>query len=182
MYNSPELILDQELTFLSYKQGVNCEFTVDEILDSPLWVTDNTNGIIKAIPLLNADNIVSSNPDDIVLDNKCVILQDNENTIISLVTDDVGSIHFHSLQLYAFAPYTVLDVVDEVTVYCIVCDEYLNTLNNVEVNVLIDSEVVATVKTDNQGIARYKVSEPCTVSFCYNGTDLSNSVMISGGE
>ena len=185
MYNSPELIQDEELCFLSFNQTVNKEFSVSDILSSDLWIvtTLKADTLYKCIPLFNCDKIISSNSNDIILDiNKCILLNEDSDTIIECISADTGGIHYHSLQLYAFAPYSVLDVVDEVTVYAILYDEYLNTLNDVEVNVLIDNEIVGTVKTDNQGIARYKVSEPCTVSFCYNGTELSNSVTISGGE
>ena len=36
MYNSKELIFDSSLTFLSYKQPINAEFTVEEILTGDL--------------------------------------------------------------------------------------------------------------------------------------------------
>ena len=179
------MIVDEELTFLSYNQTINKEFNVAEILDSDLWnVTELKSGTLyKAIPLFNCGEIVSSNTNDIVLDtNQCIVLNNVEDTVIECISDDTGAIHYYSLQLYAFTPYSTLDVIDEVTVYCIVYDEYLNTLNNVEVNILIDNEVISTVVTDNQGIARFKVTEPCEVSFCYNGTDLSNTITISGGE
>ena len=185
MYNSPELIQDEELTFLSFNQTVNKEFSVSDILSSDLWNVTvlKADTLYKCIPLFNMDLITSTNPKDIVLDtNKCILLNEDSDTLIECISSDTGGIHYHSLQFYCFAPYTALDVVDEVTVYGILYDEYLNTLNDVEVNILIDNEIVGTVKTDNQGIARYKVSEPCTVSFCYNGTELSNSVTISGGE
>ena len=185
IYNSPELIQDEELTFLSFNQTVNKEFSVSDILSSDLWNVTvlKVDSLYKCIPLFNCDEIVSSNANDIVLDgNKCILLNEESDTIIECISDDTGAIHYYSLQLYAFTPYSTLDVIDEVTVYCIVYDEYLNTLNNVEVNILIDDEVISTVVTDNQGIARFKVTEPCEVSFCYNGTDLSNTITISGGE
>ena len=182
MYNSKLKIMDNELTFLSYNQGVNCEFRVDDILDSPLWVTDDSNGLIKAIPLLNADRIVSSNPNDIILDeNKCVILENNEDTLISLITDDVGSVHFYTVELYSFAPYTQLGLVSELTVYCLVSDEYLNTLNNVSVSVVVDDEVVSTVDTDNNGLARFKVGDACSVKFVYGEVE-SEEITITDGE
>ena len=61
IYNSKELVVDPELTFLSYNQTINAEFTVEEILDSPLWSVNSDNGLIKAIPLFNCDKITSSN-------------------------------------------------------------------------------------------------------------------------
>lgn len=173
--------MDNELTFLSYNQTINKEFTVSEIKTSDLWKTTINGGLIRAIPLFNCDTIVSSNESDIVLDdNKCVICQDVNDTLIQCISNDTGGIHYYTLELYAYTPYSKLDVIDEVTVYCIVYDEYLNTLNDVEVKVIVDDEPVSTVTTDNQGIARYKVSEACTVKFNYGETE-SNTITITGG-
>lgn len=180
MYNSKELILDKELTFLSYNQTINREFTVEEIKTSPLWKTVTGSGLVRAIPLFNCDRIESSNSDDIILEtNQCVICQDVDETLVQCISNDTGSIHYYSLELYCYAPYTKLDVIDEVTVYCIVYDEYLNTLNDVEVAVYVDDELTTTVSTDNQGIARYKVSEDCTVKFMYDESE-SNEITITG--
>jgi len=181
MYNSKELILDNELTFLSYNQTINREFTVEEIKTSPLWKVKTGDGLVTAIPLFNCDKIVSNNSDDIVLEtNQCIICQNINETIVECISNDTGGIHYYTLELYAYTPYSKLDVIDEVTVYCIVSDEYLNTLNDVEVEVIVDDEPVSTVTTDNQGIARYKVSEACTVKFNYSETE-SNTITITGG-
>ena len=182
MYNSKELILDNELTFLSYNQTINKEFTVEEIKTSPLWKTVTGGGLVRAIPLFNCDKIVSSNDDDIVLEtNQCIICQNVDETLVQCISDDTGGIHYYTLELYAFTPYSKLDLVDEVTVYCIVGDEYLNTLNDVEISVYVDDELTTTVLTDNQGIARYKVDSACTVQFKYGETE-SNTITITGGE
>ena len=181
MYNSVDMCMDKELTFLSFEQKVNAEFTVDEILDGDLWKVYANGGVYKCIPLFNCDKLVSSNTNDIVLeDNKCLILHVDDDTIVTAVSDDVGSTHYYSLQLYAFAPYTTLDI-DEVSVYCIVYDEFLNTLNNITLNVVIDGDIVGQIQTSNTGIGKYTVSEPCEVSFEYD-ENLSNTIMISGGE
>lgn len=183
IYNSKDLCMDKELTFLSYKQPINTEFTVHEILTGDLWKVYQVNeNVYKCIPLFNCDNLVSSNTKDIILeDNKCVILHEDNDTIIKAISYDTGAIHFYSLQLYAYAPYTKLDVIDEVVVYCIVYDEFLNTLNNISVNVLVDGYETAKIETNNQGIAKYTISEASEVSFEYD-ENLSNSVSIIGGE
>ena len=183
MFNSKDLIMDKDLTFLSYGQPINAVFTVDEIINGDLWEVSavNTN-VYKAIPLFNCDQIISSNADDIILEtNKCLIFHADDDTNITCVSEDTGSIHFYSLQLYAFAPYTTLDV-PELSVYCIVYDEFLNTLNNIVINVLIDGDVVTQIQTDNQGIAKYTVSEACEISFEFE-ENISNVVSINdGGE
>ena len=178
MYNSKELTVDPELTLLSYNQTINAEFTLEEILDSPLWIVNSDNGLIKAIPLFNCDNITSSNSSDKVLDsNKCVILENDMDTIVKCISDDTGSMHYHSVELYAYAPYTKLDVIDEVTVYCILHDEYLNTVSNVGVDVYINDELSGSVLSDSNGVCRFKVNQNCSVKFVYGELE-SNSVVI----
>ena len=68
IYNSKELIVDPELTFLSYNQTVNLEFRLEDLLVSPLWFSESVDGLVKCVPLFNCDEIVSSNPSDKVLD------------------------------------------------------------------------------------------------------------------
>ena len=180
MYNSADMCMDKELTFLSFEQKVNAEFTVDEILDGDLWKVYANGGVYKCIPLFNCDKLVSSNTNDIVVDdNKCLILQYDDDTIVTAVSDDVGSTHYYSLQLYAFAPYSKLDVIDEVSISVIVYDEFLNTLNNITVNVMIDGDIVGQIQTSNTGIGKYTVSEPCEVSFEFE-ENVSNLIQIGG--
>lgn len=182
MYNSKDMCVDNELTFLSYSQNVNAEFSVDDILSGDLWVVYVNGGVYKCVPLFNCDKLVSSNANDIVVDdNKCLILQYDDDTIVTAVSDDVGSTHYYSLQLYAFTPYTKLDYLNHLYVYVIVYDEFLNTLNNVTVNVYIDNVLTSQVQTNNQGIAKYDITEPCEISFEYN-ENVSNLIQISGGE
>ena len=182
MYNSKDLVVDEDLTFLSYNQTVNAEFTVEEILDSPLWSVNSDNGLIKAIPLFNCDKITSSNESDKVLDdNKCVILENDVDTIVKCISDDTGSMHYYAIELYAYAPYSSLDLIDELTVYCILHDEYLNTVGNVNVDVYLDGELSGSVVSDSNGVCRFHVDQPCTVKFVYGELE-SNSVVISGGE
>ena len=182
MFNSKDIGSDKEVILLSFEQKINKDFTALEIIEGDLWKVYDNAGVYKCIPLFNCDIIRSSNSSDIVLDNnKCLILQNKADTIVSVSSDDTGSTHYYTVELYAFTPYTALDVLDELTVYCIVYDEYLNTINNVLVNVLVDDEIVGQVQTDNQGLCRYTVNEPCEIGFCYDET-LSNTIMITGGE
>lgn len=182
MYNSKDMCVDKDLTFLSFNQTVNCEFRVDELLESDLWMINNNNGLIKAVPLFNCDNIISSNPSDKVLDNnKCIILQNLPKSLIQCTSNDTGSIHFYSVELYGYCPYSILDVVDEVPVYCILHDEYLNCVGNVDVDVYIDDELTSTVTSDSNGVCRFSVDQPCTVKFVYDSLE-SNEIIIVSGE
>lgn len=178
MYNAKDLCLDTDLTLLSYGQTINHDFTMSEVLNGGLWYVIHGDGFYKCVPLFNCDKIISSDKKDKVLDdNQCLITLGEEYTIIQCVSDDTGGIHYHTVTLHCFTPVTSLTVLDELVVCCIVFDEYLNTLNNVSVNVIVDDMVVSQVVTDNDGIARFTMKETGTVQFGY-GSILSNSVVI----
>lgn len=178
MYNSQDKCLDEELTFLSYNQKINKSFMVDELIESDLWIVEEIDGALRCIPLFNCDNIVSSNSDDIVLDdNQCLICHNNEDTVISCISDDTGGIHYYDIKLYAYTPYSKLDLIDSIVIYCVVYDNYLNTLNNVPINVFIDNELIGSVNTNNNGICKYSVNEPCNIKFNYEENE-SNTINI----
>ena len=180
MYNSENKCLDKNLTLLSFNQKINKSFTIDEIKESDLWVVEEIDDVLRCIPLFNCDNIVSSNGEDIVLDdNQCLVCNNDHSTVISCISDDTGGIHYHDISLYAYTPYSKLDLIDNIVVYCVVYDNYLNTLNNVEVTVVVDSTFAGTVITDNNGICKYSVNEPSEIIFNYADND-SNSVIING--
>ena len=180
MYNSHDLIFDNEVTFLSYNQTINHIWTCENLILSNLWdITQIDDLIYKCIPLFNCDIISSSNESDIILeDNKCLILNFDEETRITCTSDDTGSIHYHDIQLCAYTAYTKLDVIDELTVYCIVHDKYLNTLNNVLIDVLIDDEITSTITTNKEGVCRFKINKPCGIQFKYEDSE-SNLIIIS---
>ena len=180
MYNSPDKCWDNDLTFLSYNQCLNHTFTADELLESPLWKNKQVNeNVYKCIPLFNCDEITTNNDSNKVLDtNKCLILVYDEDTRIKCVSNDMGSIHYYNINLYAYTPYTKLNQTDFIWVYCIVYDKFLNTLNDVLVDVMVNNELYSQVKTDNAGECKIKVNTPSTIQFQYNGV-LSNNINIT---
>lgn len=179
MYNSSDKIMDSDLTNLSYKQGVNRSFTMSEVLTGGLWHVITGNGFYKCIPLFNCDSISSSDSRDSVLDdNQCLITIGDEDTVIKCVSDDTGGIHYHNITLYAYIPYSKLDLTDEVNVYCIVYDEYLNTLNNVLINVVLDGTVTSQITTSSEGICKFTVKNTCTIQFTYDEIT-SNTISIT---
>lgn len=182
MYNSKDMCVDKELTFLSFEQKINKEFTVQDIVEGDLWKVYDNGGVYKCIPLFNCDLISSSNDLDIVVeDNKCLILTVDDDTVVTVSSEDTSEIHYYTVELYAFTPYTKLDLVDELSVYCIIYDEFLNTLNNITVNVVVDGDNVGQIQTNSQGICKYTITEPCEISFEYDA-NVSNLIQISGGE
>lgn len=179
MYNSFDKIMDVDLTKLSYNQTINRSFTMTEMLNSGLWHIIQCNGFYKCIPLFNCDIISSSDSNDKILDsNQCLITIGESDTIISCVSDDTGGIHYHNIILYAYTPYSKLDLSDEVIVYCIVYDEYLNTVNNVLLNVVVDGTISSQITTSSEGIAMFNVKNPCSVQFVYDELE-SNIITIT---
>ena len=179
MYNSPDMCFDADLTKLSYNQTINHNFTMTEVLTGDLWYVVEGDGFYKCIPLFNCDNITSSDETDRVLDNnKCVITRGNEDTIIYCTSDDTGGIHYHTIECYAYTGYTKLDLLDEIIVYCIVYDEYLNTVNNALINVIINGgDVTSQIYTNNQGICKFPIKQACTIQFTYGEIE-SNIITI----
>ena len=170
MYNSTEIIMDNDLTKLSFQTKINAEFKIDEIQDSDLWETEEINdSIIKAIPLFNCEEIISSNPDDIVLEkNKCIILQIDEDTIIKCVSEDRPEIHYFHMQIYSWIPYTTTDPTGEV-VYNVLADEYMNTMPFAEIEVVRNGEVEDILITDYNGQFEYVIPAGTeSLSFRYN--------------
>lgn len=181
MYNSQDKCLDNDLTLLSYNQKINKSFKLNELKNSGLWEVGDIGDVLKCIPLFNCDTIVSSNDDDIVLEeNKCLICHKNSKTVISCISDDTGSINFHDISLYAYTAYSKLDLVDSLVISCVVYDNYLNSLNNVPVKVIVDGDLVGTVNTDNNGICKYEVDKSCCIFFEYENS-VSNQLIIEGG-
>lgn len=180
MYNSPEKCWDTDLTFLSYNQCLNHTFAAEELLNSPLWFVSELNtNIYRCIPLFNCDEITTNNELDKVLDtNKGLILVYDEDTRIKCKSNDVGSIHYYNIGLYAYTPYSKLNQTESIYVYCIVYDKYLNTLNNVLVDVIINDELNSQVTTDNNGECKIKINTPSIIQFRYNGL-LSNNINIT---
>ena len=170
MYNSTELLFDNELTTLSYKTAINSEFKIDEIQNSYLWKVETINeNLIKAIPLFNCEEIVSNNSDDIILeDNKCVILKIDEDTIVKCKSNDRKDLHFYHTIITAFIPYTdPLGVIPR-TVYGVLADEFMNPIVNAEIEVLVDNVVEEVLITDNNGMVEYVFTHGSNLSFRYN--------------
>ena len=169
IYNSKDITFDEDLTTLSYNTTINAEFTVEELMESDLWDVNEDNGLIKAIPLFNCDRIISSNSNDIVLEeNKCIILNIDEDTIVNAVSEDRPDIHFYNMQIYSWIPYTQTDPTGEI-VYSVLADEFMNPMVGVEIEVIRNGEVEEILKTDNQGLFEYIVPvDTESLSFRYN--------------
>ena len=168
MYNSIEMTFDEELTTLSYKTSINAEFKIDEIQDEELWKVETINdNLIKAIPLFNCEQIISDNPDDIIIEeNKCAILNKDEDTVVKCISNDRPDIHFDNMNIQTWVPYTGEAV--PWTVYGILADDYMVPMVGAEIEVLIDGELDTVLITDNNGMVEYVFDHGSTIQFYYN--------------
>lgn len=82
-------ISDNELVQYHGKIKVNRSFKLDDILDDNTLfiVKEHATGIYKIVPLFNFETISSTNPQDKVIDNKCIISIYDADTVISFITN-----------------------------------------------------------------------------------------------
>lgn len=94
MYNSN--VQDSELTKFHNKVKANLSFELAEMMDNPLFIVEEiTDTIYKIIPLFNCDSISSSNEEDRILDNKCIICIYKADTIFNFISNnEVNEIGF----------------------------------------------------------------------------------------
>lgn len=80
---------DNELVQYHKKVKVNRSFKLDDILDDNILfiVKEHATGIYKIVPLFNFETISSTNPQDKVIDNKCIISIYDADTVISFITN-----------------------------------------------------------------------------------------------
>ena len=83
-----ESITDKELVFFHRKINCTLSIELEEVHDNPLFIVDSINeSFYKIIPLFNCEEIISSNPEDRILENKCIICIPAENTIFSFISN-----------------------------------------------------------------------------------------------
>lgn len=171
MYNSVDLIMDSKLTELSYELKINAEFKIDEIISGDLWETEEiNNNLIKVIPLFNCEQIISNNPDDIIIEeNKCAILKIDDDTTVKCVSNDRPDIHFDHMIIEAWIPYTDPNQVIPRTVYAILTDTFMIPMTNAEIEVIVNGELDSVLTTDNNGMVEYEFTEwNSSLQFRYN--------------
>lgn len=83
-------ITNPELKFFQKKPVHNFTAKLTEILTSPLFVVEQmTTDIYKIIPLFYTGEIISSNTDDRILENKCIICEKTEmETFLTFKSND----------------------------------------------------------------------------------------------
>lgn len=88
-------LADSELLFYHKQIKSNVVISlIDAIDDNPLFIVENNDDAIKIIPLFYCDAIASSNVNDNVLENKCIICENREDTYLNFLTnkgtEDIG--------------------------------------------------------------------------------------------
>ena len=88
-------LADSEL--LLYHKQIKSNMMIsltDAINNNPLFIVEDNTSIIKLIPLFYCDEIRSSNNNDKILENKCIICENKTDTYLNFISnknsEDIG--------------------------------------------------------------------------------------------
>ena len=81
-------ITNKELYQFHNKVKSNFNMKISEIINSPLFRVENSGDLLRIYPLFYTDKIVSSNSIDRILEDKCIISQNNLNTTLFFIVDE----------------------------------------------------------------------------------------------
>ena len=165
-------VSDDTLKKFTSTVNVNKSYSVEEISLSNYWSVEDVDGVLRAIPLFHTEEITSSNRNDNVLNtNKCLICEDEEDTVIYCRGSANPTVNSTSFVLYAYT-------IDLETIYCIVTDKYNNIIPGAKIEVYKDNTSIAEVKTNNDGICKYQTSTSGGYKFVLDGFSSNNVVII----
>lgn len=139
-------INDAELSLFHKTVQNNLNITLPYVLTSPMFKIEEIieNKLYKVYPLFYCEKIVSSNSNDKILDNKCIICEKNIGTVFSFQTSHInaGTIELGYSIYYDF--YGV----------CVFCYDKLsgNPVNNVEIDGITNRNEKFNGFTDNRGL------------------------------
>ena len=106
-------IANSELQYFHNLLVSNFTIKLSDLLTSDLFKVDEviSNSIYKIYPLFYTNNIISSNTNDKILDNRCIICQKQENkeTYLTFISDENADIQDYQ----SFAEY--FDITDNLT-------------------------------------------------------------------
>ena len=153
-------IANKELQNFHGKVKNNFNMTLSEIMNNRLFKVENMGEILRIYPLFYTDRIESSNPNDNIIDNKCIICENKEDTTLFFIVDEVIQVLSLDYSYYSdFKDYFVFYVYDSVNG---------NALSNVSVKVTLknNDEIVKEIEltSDRKGIVYLDTSQ---VSFDY---------------
>lgn len=80
-------IANAELSHYHRKINSVLNIKIEELDDNPLFIIEENGNLLKIIPLFNCEEIISSNVADRVLDNMCIICENNPDTILNFNTN-----------------------------------------------------------------------------------------------
>lgn len=86
-------VSDTELSQFHETVTNNFEMLLTSVLTSNLFKVETimSNEIYKIFPLFYCEEIISSNPDDKILDNKCAICAKKDNTVLEFKTKHINT-------------------------------------------------------------------------------------------
>lgn len=83
-------------TNISYKEllefhnqvKVNFKIKLTDVVNSGLFKVESIGELLKIYPIFYTDRIESTNSNDKIMDNQCIICEDNEDTILYFIADE----------------------------------------------------------------------------------------------
>lgn len=86
-------ISNENIAMFHNKTLVNVNLQLSDVLNSNLFKIEEiiSNEIYRIYPLFYCETISSTNPNDKILSNKCIICQKSENTILQFRSEEINS-------------------------------------------------------------------------------------------
>ena len=151
----------------------NTSLTLEEIIDNPLFIVEEQNNgeLYKIIPLFNCDEIISTNPNDKFLEKRCIICVNDDNTILSFISNIAISgfeINYTITQKYGETIFIglILDSINKIKLANIdVKIELFNRNYELKKRYYLETDVFGGVVTSLEG---YSNTDKIRVTASYN--------------
>ena len=157
----------RELQQFHEKVKNNFNIRLSEVTSNGLFKVENMGGLLKIFPLFYSDKIESSNTNDKVLDNKCVICENKTDTSLFFIVDEMIKVLSLDYSYYSdFNTYLVFYLFD---------GGNGNSLSNVNVTATFknNDNIVKELEltTDKKGIVYFDTSK-----FIFNSISITFEV------
>lgn len=140
----------------------NFNTLLKDVKNNPLFKVEVIGDLLKIYPLFYTDHIESSNNNDRVMDNKCIICEDKNDTLLFFITEDNNVLNLDYSYYGDFINYIVFYVYDSRTGDC---------LHNIPVHAVFYEDDVNVndleLSTDKRGIIYLDTSK-----FTYNKLEI----------
>ena len=143
----------QQRELLQFHEVVKNNFNarLTDVKNNPLFKVDNIGNLMKIYPLFYTDRIESSNKNDRILDNKCIICEDKTDTLLFFIVEDNLILNLGYSYYGDFTDYLVFYLYDTVTG---------DALNNIPIKAAFnDGEKIIESVSDKRGIVYLDTSK-----------------------